>query len=574
MTSTARVYHCADIREVAQYFSSTPGFLCCCLEYECGLQVTMRSFDHAPHRQSGGMKTMDNHSYYNMMRSMLNNVIAAAESVVGVAAEGTVLYIMSGTMDIVYNGDTYAVLDSLADLHAQFIACLPSSPDIVIPHPNLVGDPLHAPSDPNAIGGTHIVYDDHSVTIPAKWLSMLPGEQVIAASGEVYHMRWWEWALTCLTCGRYYCDVIRKKKFSRTAFVLTNKRLVQVEIFHRAGMVPEYMTNFSVQLRTLLPGAIYSGQLSSTGLRNLEVLLETDGGTVHMNMFSGMRAFPFAKALMMSAHRVNNRVMKPNGGNVLFDANAVSFFPADDHELMPLLPGETLNEVLTAKIGWQPFSLRHVPCCRFCLGPELTMVVDAGCILQCMACNDWKMITNACSHDAMGCCFPCVPHYLLCCALRPFQSKSTLFVTDSAIISFERSGNYGLCGFLVGDGKPCCNEGCCKTTAFSVSWSSISRLSGHNIQMSAEGTETITRRLCQHSPCAFLCPLVSSRFQVEVDCDKFNHTLHEEEVNVNYKEDSRLLTWRKALDVLALSLYNSRAAVKSTGDLKKGIEMV
>ena len=69
--------------------------------------------------------------------------------------------------------------------------------------------------------------------------------------------------LTILTCGYMYCMYYRQKKYDRTAFVLTNKRLIVLDISQRAGTIPSHLTNFGINLTSYFPGAVTGGYIYS-----------------------------------------------------------------------------------------------------------------------------------------------------------------------------------------------------------------------------------------------------------------------------------------------------------------------
>ncbi len=80
-----------------------------------------------------------------------------------------------------------------------------------------------------------IVDDSGSIKIPRKWMPLLHNEKIICTYGEVYRMTCMQWVKSILTCGYYYCTEIRHLKFARSACVLTNKRIIVMDIFQRAG---------------------------------------------------------------------------------------------------------------------------------------------------------------------------------------------------------------------------------------------------------------------------------------------------------------------------------------------------
>lgn len=84
---------------------------------------------------------------------------------------------------------------------------------------------------------------------------------MITAHGELYKVKIMDWIYCILSFGLYYCCVVREKKFERTALIITNKRLIALDIRQRAGMVPDHMSEMMVALRSFFPGEVLGGYL-------------------------------------------------------------------------------------------------------------------------------------------------------------------------------------------------------------------------------------------------------------------------------------------------------------------------
>ena len=136
--------------------------------------------------------------------------------------------------DVVHNGDVNCVVTELAALYSNVIQALPQS---AVPNVFLKAGDLESaqPAVVDKLKDVTIVADNRKVTIPAQWLSILPGEQVICAHGEMFQMRCLEWIQCLCSLGIYYCTTIRREKFLRFAVVLTTKRIIVLNIHHRSG---------------------------------------------------------------------------------------------------------------------------------------------------------------------------------------------------------------------------------------------------------------------------------------------------------------------------------------------------
>lgn len=135
-----------------------------------------------------------------------------------------------------HNGDIHSVLTELTHLYSNIIQALPGKalPDVFVNTTS--GDvECQKPTIADHVKGVTIVSDDQKVTIPSQWLSLLPGEEVICSYGEMFRMTCGQWISTLLTCGLQYCMVYRKEKYLRYGVVLTTKRVIVLDIYHRAG---------------------------------------------------------------------------------------------------------------------------------------------------------------------------------------------------------------------------------------------------------------------------------------------------------------------------------------------------
>jgi hypothetical protein len=137
--------------------------------------------------------------------------------------------------------------------------------------------------------------------------------------------------LSVVTMGLYYCYRVREKRFERSALILTNKRLIVLDIRQRAGMVPDHMSEFFIGLRSYFPGDITGGYLNSENRKHLTIGIDCCGGHLCIDFpmcgwkvhsiwspnfilsqlnpnVIPMKALPFAKSIMMTKSRVDSLV--------------------------------------------------------------------------------------------------------------------------------------------------------------------------------------------------------------------------------------------------------------------------
>jgi hypothetical protein len=151
-------------------------------------------------------------------------------------------------------------------LHQKFVEVLPDTPEILIRNADLeTGDVRKDLSFTDKFIGTKIVYDTGEINVPSKWLTLRPNEEIITTTGQVYKMTCLDWTLAVLTLGYWYCAHIRKRKFARSAIIVTNKRIIEMILYQRAGEVPANLANVDVRLSSYYPNKIKSGLFISHG---------------------------------------------------------------------------------------------------------------------------------------------------------------------------------------------------------------------------------------------------------------------------------------------------------------------
>ena len=295
-TLVTRVYATKNIRQISQHYASKAlccGCLaeegcggCCCIDYNCGLVISFNQFDHADQDYNGQYNIITKKApfYVKLVSSIVgafrigrklgSHGSAWSSQSTGIDANGLAsgrafdhkLYVLSDTTDLMYDGDVHNVIDHLCDLHKKVIEVLPESPEILCRNADLeIGSGRSSLSFTERFIGTKVVYDTGEINIPAKWLTLQPNEEVLTTTGQVYQMTFWDWVLSVLTIGYWYCFRVRKKKFSRSAIVVTNKRIIEMILYQRAGEVPSNLANVDVRLTSYYPNKIKSGIFISSG---------------------------------------------------------------------------------------------------------------------------------------------------------------------------------------------------------------------------------------------------------------------------------------------------------------------
>jgi hypothetical protein len=106
-----------------------------------------------------------------------------------------------------------------------------------------------------------IVADDSTIKLPPGLLLLTPDEFVIDSISIIQTIKFWDWVKIICTFGLAYLFVYRKRKYSRTAVVLTNLRVLVADIYQRDGVIPPDMANFSVTTRSFLFHEILAGSV-------------------------------------------------------------------------------------------------------------------------------------------------------------------------------------------------------------------------------------------------------------------------------------------------------------------------
>jgi hypothetical protein len=276
----------------------------------------------------------------------------------GIAPNLNTLFVYADTGDRVHNGDVDGILKDVNNLHKRIISLLPVPPDAIsaetidLEKINKCGLNMVRPAVPSSYKYTdkfknvNIVADDFSIQIPDSWMPLLDSEQVIATTGQVPKMTLMKWIFSFLSCGIYYILKVRRQKYTRSALVLTNKRLISIDIYERSGTVPLTLSNFSIQVRSYVLENVYSGFISSQSKTTLEAAIECDGGAIFINFGgNGRSALPFAHALQMSTTRKQSMVqgsLSHMASNLDGDRTLKDLKP----DLIPLLAGETFVNII------------------------------------------------------------------------------------------------------------------------------------------------------------------------------------------------------------------------------------
>lgn len=293
----------------------------------------------------------------------------------------------------------------------------------------------------------------------------------------------------------------------------------------------------------------------------------------------------FAQAMQMSTVRHEARIEFPG------DKKAMGSEKSTDWALLPLMGGtETVLDWLKGEQVWEDFGRTTKD------GPVnwLRSMCSLCCCGQLCVC---KPVDNLCSRASLDqttfpCCgwdgqatplcfFPCLP-YMLTCAMRPFQTRKDIIITDMTIMRFARTQNFGFCGCLRFCGLMKTGY-CTRNDSFLISWEPIDAFSGFSVNIESEGKENVIRRICACNDCRscsigrFLCPISHSTCDISLDFQgKYEFSVNRgveasSSANRLWLKDPELAQNAKVLAEVQFAL-NNKAGLKDVGkDEKKTV---
>ncbi len=359
------------------------------MDYEAGVEISFNQFNHGTnHLQiaSRSLISTDHFgeeaqaaassstkiNYYSWAESVYGsarNIVGQVERLAGIAPNLNTLFIYSNTGDRVHNGDVDSILKDVNNIHRRIINVLPAMNDAIVDQSvdsskfkiQSTGEVKDSFKDvcnkyvfSDKFKNVTIVGNDTTITIPEDWMPLVKDEKIISTIGEVPRMNCCQWFWAIVSCGYYYCTLYRRRKYTRSALVLTNKRLISVDIYERSGTVPLTLSNFSIQVRSYVLDSINSGFISSQSKRQLECGIECDAGAIFINFTgNGRNALPFAHAMQMSTRRLKSKINDDFSKIKISDQELASYKNYFDIGLVPMFKDEMTVNVLSGNKVWE-----------------------------------------------------------------------------------------------------------------------------------------------------------------------------------------------------------------------------
>jgi hypothetical protein len=448
VTINTREFLLKDVRQITQWYENEnpcPIAGSCCRsfsEYQCGVDLSFHCF-HNVGDFLGEFADIPSAATVSSVTSWVQMVSAMSGYLVGSFSEDLssstgIVRVISATSDKVNHGDPRKPMETVSALQARLLNLLPPTPDVFFMDSNLEAE-LQKNCSCKVVDNVpdiQIVDAGGKVQIPRKYVPLLPGERVIAGHGMVYMMNCEDWLKAVFTFGIYYLWYIRRKKESRSAVVLTTKRILVLDIKQLGGRIPDSMMKFSVVIRSLLPGAIRAGYIEGYSTISLSEVIWSycfrclvmalqeaqrvrasimcDAGSFTADFSQSGGGLEFAKAMQMATTRSKAKVDM----TVSRAQDADTCISKQDKTFIPL----TATEIVFARhAGYN----KYQPCCD---------VSGVRAWLQGLVCRVRNGVQSAvylCSSKAM-CLFPFCP-MVFTCGLRPFMMKTDYIITDHTI---------------------------------------------------------------------------------------------------------------------------------------------
>lgn len=343
---------------------------------------------------------------------------------------------------------------------------------------------------------------------------------------------------------------MRWKKFNRTALVLTNKRLVCIDLNQRIGTIPEHLSSFQITVTSYLPFEVYSGYIYSRDDHHLETIIHCKPGTIlidfpYVSKFykqgdTRKKYYPFIKSLHMTTSRMNSSFNNEENACNLFQFDDVNKPFLSDRKILsniPLLPDESLLDAVQGVMKWQQFLdlTFWFPFCYFPGAPPDYLCYDRR--------EEFPPIVSKCL-------FPLCP-LILTCALRPFRKNSDIIVTEKTVIQLIRLRNFGLCGFFspISENKTLT---CRKDDYFIVAWAPSNALKGHTVSYNYRGNERWQSRLFKDTQCGkYFCPITDASYDIVIHMNNdVDLSTSGQDYNINWKNEKRILSAQKSLNLI------------------------
>lgn len=530
------IYNLQDVRQVTQSFTST-GPCSCCLDYQAGVEMAFDRYDYSD-RDSAFLDASPGSDFLSKVKKLVDDSTEVLFNFVGVYTNDNIIRVHGNSYDQVHYNDVHKALEELSSLHAKVLDCLPVQPDVFMPFAGPSGLNEAATRATQWLTAdrddVQVVNDSGEVKLPKRWVPLLPSETIVGVMGQIYKMKSYDWVFTILTLGLYYLFFIRRKKFQRSATVISTKRIVEVLINQRAGTIPTHLSNFTVRIRSFFPQTINSGYISGRKRRVVSAIRSVAG---ELSLEMPKTQIAFARAMHFTASRgfpLDVPIAPSKDSDTAMDDL--------ERDVVPIMGDEKLIKRLNGGSAWEP-------CCTD------NKALVAKCNEACVFPGNEKGV-GVFSRQTLGMFFPCIP-WCLSCGFRPFFRRNDMLVTNKALYLFKSRRNYPVCS-------------CCATLdSYTVAWVPIREFKSTKLHVNVKGDETVFKRLAYHcgksSNCirvlsSWCCPVMTSKYVLDVRVGEFSFRLSEDANNKNWNVDADLKETRDILGAVQVAIADDLRA--------------
>ncbi len=400
-----------------------------------------------------------------------------------------------------------------------------------------------------------LVDDDGNVTIPAKWIPLSPGEEVVSAVGQFYKPTCCEILLSVATLGYYYVRHIRSKLFERSAIILTTHRVVEILLFQSRGKVPAELGSVDVIIRSYFPKQVHSGYIRSGDGYSIQSSIYSAHGQLVVSLPSTQLIFAQKMQLVASRETALNvqdiEDMLPDISH-LHGASALGQQEdEDDHQsgsdatrhgskvkysdsklapidqiLLPLMPHEHLVH------RFQGGSI-YKPCCLLNFGLFKSYLCSfATSSPNTISTFSWVTLVR-----------------VLTCYTRPLLNTPSCIITNHTVYYISNVTSMGMASDAQTIGSNyngCCSSGY-RIEPFILTWLPIRKLKDHAVQINIHGSKPFGPLLC----CVQPAKSFADRYQVSINSTEgISYPLTEDVPFKPWVKDARLTKLQNILGAI------------------------
>ena len=431
-------------------------------KYKTGVELCFHSFDHSRNLSSKYLRTVEHSGFIDAMKSVQAGGLNSSRSTT-VSEPSFVICIISDENDLITGvdkKDTYSkgvqTIEAVMKLNESLIKVFGEAaerhynwnPDCFVPASATMTDRESAflgTSTPGIkdyhddVGNFTLVHKNESnlVTFPKKWFPLAKNENIISVSGRTPHFTYWDYFMTIITFGIYYC--FHTKTYS--VLVLTTTRIAEIDLKQSKGEVPENLKNLTINIKSLFPGRIDGGYMKSGGKR-IESSIQSLGGQIVVQLPLSMIGFAQKMHSTVSRTSPLDTSIPDSLPPKFANSKSRNHYTDQDRKYLPLLVNEKMLARFEAGEKFAPccsikqtmrgkfcFRSQDLYLCTFPIGIFRNALICLSCLFTCgetpIPASNNAVLTN---HTLFYSSFN-VPTGNCCGPSSNGQSKDTFFIS-------------------------------------------------------------------------------------------------------------------------------------------------